>query len=56
MAFSNLIIGMGFGLLCAATCLAAGFGLIGTVIAYAVGGALNILLLTAQPMEPAEHC
>lgn len=55
MAFTNLILGMGFGLICAATCLAAGFGVTAAIIAYALGGAFNILLLVAQPMEPAER-
>lgn len=55
MALTHLVLGMGFGLLCAAACLAAGLGGTVSVLAYAVGGAVNVLLLAVQTMEPAER-
>lgn len=53
MTLSPLLNGMGFGTLCAATCLVAGFGGSIAFSAYAIGGAAHVLLALLPPASAA---
>lgn len=45
MGLPHLVVGMGFGILCAAACLTAGLGWQWALAAYAIGGGVNLVLL-----------